>query len=367
MRRRGKQAMAFRQDRANITPLDPNKEKLPREQMGVNFVWALLWLTVFTHMKNSCFFPLVVLVIGALCMDSAAIAAEDSLVTAVYSNVSNGYTREKMPDGSFKRETYAISNGGYSPGLSHDESIDAVKFPTIAGVVAQHLARQNYFLAQDSKSADLLLVISWGKTIPFNDGLNRNSQDQALAAMNTVRSTVPGDGEGRSADGIQSPAQAINGAAKSALEGALFELQMFNSIRERANEKNARLLGYMKEINSRNNMSRFAGAGSYYDDLISDIENDRYYVIVNAYDFRAATQEKQKKILWSTRVSIQSQGNQFTERLMAMIDNASRHFGQDSGQLIRQYQRSPRVDLKELKFLGLVPDSDLKRDSSKQN
>jgi hypothetical protein len=184
--------------------------------------------------------------------------------------------------------------------------------------------------------------------------------------MNQVHLTTPqGQELSRSADGIQSPAAALNDAAKSAFEGSLFELQMFNSIRERANERNARLLGYMKEISSRNNMSRFAGAGSYYDDLISDIENDRYYVIIDAYDFRAATQEKQKKILWSTRVSIQAQGNQFNERLVAMLDNASRHFGQDSGQLIRQYQRAPRVDLKELKFLGLVPNSEVNGNSAK--
>lgn len=310
---------------------------------------------------------MVVLIIGALSLGRAAVAAEDSLITSVYSNVSNGYARAKLPDGSFKRETYAISNGGYSPGLTHDESIDAVKFPTIAGVVAQHLARQNYFLAQDAKSADLLLVVSWGKTVPFDDGQNRNIQDQALAAMNLVRSTTPQGDQRRSADGIQSPAQASNDAARSALEDSLFELQMFNSIRDQANEKNARLLGYTKDINSRNNASRFAGAGDYFNDLISDIETDRYYVIITAYDFRAATQEKKQKVLWTTRVSIQAQGNQFNERLMAMLANASQHFGQDSGQLIRQYQRAPRVDLKELKFLGLVPDSELKQDGSKQN
>jgi hypothetical protein len=316
-------------------------------------------------MKKSRYLPIGALVVCALSLVHAAVASEDSLVTAVYSNVTNGYVRAKMPDGSFKREAYAISNGGYTPGIGRDESIDAVKFPTIAGLVAQHLARQNYFLAQDAKSADLLLVISWGKTIPFDNGSNRNGQNQALDAMNRVKMTTPSGTQSRSVEGIQSPAQAVNDAEKSALEGSLFELQMFNSIRDQANEKNARLLGYMQEINSRNNMSRFAGGGTYFDDLIADIETDRYYVIVTAYDFRAATQEKKQKVLWTTRVSIQAQGNQFNERLMAMLDNASRHFGQDSGQLIRQYQRAPRVDLKELKFLGLVPDSEIPRDNSR--
>jgi hypothetical protein len=42
-----------------------------------------------------------------------------------------------------------------------------------------------------------------------------------------------------------------------------------------------------------------------------------------------------------------------------MLANASRHFGQDSRGLIRQYQRTGRVDLGELKILGMVPQSSL--------
>ena len=64
---------------------------------------------------------------------AVATATEDSLTTSVYSSVSNGYVRAKMPDGTFKRETYAISNvGKYSPRMIKDQSIDGVKFPAIA-------------------------------------------------------------------------------------------------------------------------------------------------------------------------------------------------------------------------------------------
>jgi hypothetical protein len=304
----------------------------------------------------------IVFVLGLLLAASSGFASQDSLVTAVFSSVSNGYARTKMPDGSFKRETYAISNGGYASGLARDHSIDDVKFPAIAGLVAEHLARKNYFLAQDAKSADLLLVISWGTSTPFSDGINRMAQDNALAAMNNVKSAVANakvDTNNRSVDGIQSPAAEAADAARSELEGQLFELQMFNDMRSKANEQNARLLGYMKEINSRNDPSRYAGAGTYYDDLISDIESERYYVIVAAYDFRVATQEKKKKLLWSTRVSIQTQGNRFNESLATMLANASRHFGQDSGHLIKQYLPNTRVDLGELKILGMVPQSSM--------
>ncbi len=283
-------------------------------------------------------------------------ASEDSLTTSVFSKVSNGYVRMKLPDGTFKRETYAISNGGYSPGIGRNESIDDIKFPVIAGVVARHLARQNYFLAQDSKSADILLVVQWGQTIPFNDGTSRLALDNLSTAMNNVANTKVVGPSQRGADGIQSDGESVAQVSRGELEQQLLTMQMSNDARNRANEKNAGLLGYMDEINETNDMRRFAGGGTPFDDLISDVENPRYYVIITAYDFRSAVQEKKQKLLWVTRVSIQAQGNRFDERLTTMMANASRQFGQDSKRLIRQYQQSPRVDLGELKFLAVVPD-----------
>jgi len=43
------------------------------------------------------------------------IAAESTIegITAVSSKAFNGYTRTRLPDGSFKPETYAFGNGGF--------------------------------------------------------------------------------------------------------------------------------------------------------------------------------------------------------------------------------------------------------------
>ncbi len=113
-------------------------------------------------MKNSA--PLVAaMVAGLFTALSPLMASDDAVVTAVFSSVSNGYERQKLPDGSFKHERYALANGQYAHGKEADPSIDKVSFPAIAGLVAAHLAKQNYFLAQSAKSADILLVISWAR------------------------------------------------------------------------------------------------------------------------------------------------------------------------------------------------------------
>jgi hypothetical protein len=297
-------------------------------------------------------------------------AGNDAVVTAVFSSTSNGYERRKEPDGTFKREYYALANGQYARGTHDDPSIDQVKFPDVAQLVMQHLAKQNYAMAESAKSADLLLVISWGTTIPFDDnGGVRSSLDRTLGAMNLANSA------GRNAaanantqsgmQNVQAETAAIASAANSELEGQMVETQMFNSMRMKADERNARLLGYSAEINRRDNPSRFAGAGAEYDDLIQDIEEERYYIIISAYDFHAATQKGDRKLLWATRVSIRAQGNRFNERLKAMLANASGYFGQETNDLVRQYH-SGSVRMDDLKFIDDKPAAPAPADPEKK-
>ncbi|HTL67369.1 MAG TPA: hypothetical protein VL200_06895 [Lacunisphaera sp.] len=297
---------------------------------------------------------------GLLLAAPFAGASEGSLVTAVFSRVSNGYQREKLPDGTFKREYYALTNGHYYPGLGKNHSIDAVKFPQVARLVSQFLALKNYYLAPDAKSARLLLEIAWGTTIPFNDSVYQANASSFYSAYNLMRSTAAAAaGSAPSLEGIQSPAASVAQAANEEFTQQLYQMQMFEDMRRNADEHNAKLLGYVDEINRGNTIARFAGAGDTYRDLIDDIENERYYVIIAAYDFQAAQKEGKLKPLWITRVSIQAQGNKFNETLAAMLDRASHYFGQDSGRLLRQYQPEGKVKLGELQVMGVISQSEL--------
>ncbi len=309
-------------------------------------------------MKTSIIQTGAVALAGLLAALSAA-ASSSSLVTAVYSEVAGGYARPQLPDGSFKREYYAIANGGYSPGRDKDRSIDGVRFPDLAGMVAQVLARRNYYFAPDAKSADLLLVIQWGTTVPFRNAQYGNASIDVVDSANDFRladaaARRPGDRITRDAGGIQTPEMTVRQAALEQLQGDLYTMLLFEGARRDADAGNAQLLGYLKEINYRDNISREAGAGLAFDDLMADIETPRYYVIIAAYDFRAAVQHQERKLRWVTRVSIQAQGNRFNERLRDMLANASRYFGQDSGHLIRQYQRGT-TSFGDLQFRGYEP------------
>jgi hypothetical protein len=311
------------------------------------------------------FHPLLVTTVAALSLASVKMqAAKDSIVTSVFSSTMNGYKRVLDADGEPKPEFYAIANGRYLPGALKDRSIDDVKFPSIAGLVAEHLAKQKYFLAHDSKSAQLLLMITWGTTVPHHDGVYRAGMDDFFNSMNLATATTAAAADTPpSIEGIQSPESAIAAAANSEFEGQMLRMAMFEDMRMRSNEHNARLLGYMDEINYRNNPSRFAGAGSAFQDLITDIENERYFVIISAFDFKAAAKDNTVKPLWVTRVSIQKDGNRFDKALAAMVSRASDYFGSESKRLVRQY-REGEVTFGELKLISYVSDEEEKADAA---
>ena len=303
--------------------------------------------------------------LGLISVASPAFASDAPFVTAVFSNTSNGYERTKMADGSFKRETYALARGQYLPGADSDRSIDGVQFPQIAGLIARHLALQNYYLAENSKSADLLILISWGTTVPLDKAPYQRSMEAAFTAMNDIHMTnmqaqaayavAGGVPYGPGAPAPNGPAAQVAAEAYGPVDSEMITLTMFNDMRRSSDEYNARLLGYSKEINEKDNLSRYSGGGSYYDDLWSDIEEPRYFVVIEAYDFKAAAHEQKRKLLWATRVSIRAQHNKFNERFPAMMANAADFFGHNTSHLMRDYHTGS-VHLGEMKSLGVVPD-----------
>lgn len=288
-------------------------------------------------------------------------ARDDVITTSVFAKKARDYHREKGVPESFR-----LINGGMLRGTTRDETVGAVKFEQLAKLVIAHLAQQNFVPSGEAERADLLIFVHWGRTVPFGDNTYAVARDQLMNTLNE-RNIVPGevaDGTAvRNPDGTPSAGTALAPDLRQAEEermadevsAGLTTLHMFNRQREEANAWNARILGYMDEINRRNGPARWAGGGSHYDDLIADIEEPRYYVILTAYDVAQTNREGRPKLQWVTRISIRAQGNRFGDKLVAMLAAGARYYGKDSGQLIRRYERTPRVEIGEATVVGVVP------------
>ena len=316
-------------------------------------------------MKTS--YPLRKMAAALFCLGVAnfalAVDGTDSVVTSVFSRSFNNYQRPARPDGTDQPLTYVVAKGGAEPGMNADDSMNDVKFAGVVRVLGKYLAKQSYYPAKDAKKADLMLVVHWGKTIPGNDGLSRNMLDYSLQSFETLQQQMH-EGIGR-APGIDLHADekararnqvtdALDEAAQEEIVQGMHEIRFAQDARIEADRHNANLLGYTAELIRRDNPSLYGGAGTAYADLIEDIESERYYVSVTAYDFQEALQHKNKKGLWRTVASIDARGNRFDERLLTMVERASRYFGRDSGRLIRQFEYTPHINLGELKLLGVV-------------
>lgn len=267
------------------------------------------------------------------------VADEKPLPVAIYSRVAPSYERQIQDDGTPAPEYYAIGYGGRIDGTLWDQTQKKEDFPEIAGLIAEQLAKQNYHFAPDKETADLLVVIHWGRTNPsnivnFNDSINLAGE--AFRALNDVGvSQQPAGGLS-----LVSEQGLATQQANAELDGALALIQMENRERQRQDEDTARVLGYTDELRRNNDIARYAGSDRF-DILLDEVQDPRYYVVVTAYDFDKVTQTAgQKKPLprWVTRFSIRTRGNNFMDKVEQMALKAGSYFGRDSGRLIRDYR-----------------------------
>jgi hypothetical protein len=269
-------------------------------------------------------------------------SAEDSApglkgTEAVASKVSPDYVRAKMPDGSFRPEFYSFGKGGYWGSEISDKTIDFMGFMDVLRAIAPALGSQKYVPATDPKATRLLIMVYWGTTTvppPYEmDPLYRGYHD-AVEEYQLLMSSIPPQVD----------------EANAVLTSGLHMLEMENHIRDRTDFKNAAMLGYdMSGLIGTDwgNYLSHTAAKTERNDEVDEIEENRYFVVLMAYDFQLLWKEKKHKLLWEARFSINERHNAFDEALPAMASYASRYFGQPSNRLIRQRLLNDDVEIGE--------------------
>jgi hypothetical protein len=112
---------------------------------------------------------------------------------------------------------------------------------------------------------------------------------------------------------------------------------------------NAAILGYKDSL-----LGAQAGDEGFRA-LIAELEQHRYYVVLLAYDNRAAREFGRYKLLWEARISIPERGNDFNKSLSAMALVLSKYLGQDSNGLIHKSLMEGHVEVGEPRSINTVP------------
>ena len=295
-------------------------------------------------------------------------AADLEGVTAVASQTSKDYVRAKLPNGSVAPETYAFGEGGKWQGEISDLSIDKLHFIDVAKVIAAPLASRKYLPATDPVETKLLIMVYWGTTaVPpptsssmayshLSDIQNRIAQSQGLArAVASVANAAAGNKGYHPADGNA-------GASDTQLDelsAAMTMLNIENRQRDRTDFNNALMLGYDSPGligTERGAYVRGTALSVDRDDLYAEIEENRYFVVLMAYDFQLMWKEKKHRLLWETRFSISERHNQFDQALPLMARYASQYFGQASNGLVRTRVPEGNVEVENPTLIELISD-----------
>jgi hypothetical protein len=271
-------------------------------------------------------------------------------ITAVSSRVTDEYVRTRQANGSFAPEFYVFGKGGLWEGAMVDPSMDKLTFLDVAHMIANPLAGQNYLPSTDPKKTRLLIMVYWGTTRAPEHATDSNGYVN-LQAANDALSSATMQARGMSSAG----ARALTSAADSQLSTALALVQAENKQRERDDVANIKMLGYDSWLAKTSGDMRGTALELSKRDLYDEVEQDRYFVVLMAYDFQLAWKEKKHRELWETRFSIRQRHHQFDRDLPSMAQYASRYFGQDSHGLIHEMIPLGRVDIGDVKSLGEVP------------
>lgn len=280
-------------------------------------------------------------------------------ITAVSSKVSKDYVRVKLPDGSFQPERYAFGEGGKWAGEISDVTIDKLHFVDVARVIAAPLALQRYLPAIDPNTSKLLIMVYWGTTAVPAPVSSSVAFDNLSNIQNQIARAQAGAAAAGKSHGYHAsdPNAGVSDDQMAEMTAALAMVNMANEQRERTDFMNARMLGYDSPGligTDHGKYVRGTAFGADRDDLYTEIEENRYFVVLMAYDFQLMWKQKKHKLLWETRFSISERRNQFDKALPVMAQYASRYFGQDSNGLLRTRVPEGRVEVGEPKSLGEV-------------
>ena len=229
-------------------------------------------------------------------------------------------------------ETIHFMEGQYFGGISKDNSLERVTFQEIVEGLAPNLAKQNYLPGDDIRTGDLLLVVHYGVAAvdtPWDGlmGITSQEEEEMLYGSSTSSASYETGGVelGVDVNYDAMPSNQTPGAGS-----------------------NAKLLGYDRQLRKRdlNHNDEF--------DLRTDLEEDRYFIIVMAYDCQKLLNEKELRLQWSTRFSVRSPGTNFEEAHFALGRAAAPFFGKNLDTLERAkvpFGRDVEVDIGELEVV----------------
>ena len=300
--------------------------------------------------------PLLLRYMPCLVLLAATPVLQAEKLVVARSTVSGEYLQKRMVDGKRQPQSYVFMAGRYFAGIVHDNTMDRTSFRTIAERLALDLRQQDYHPAASLTKADLLLIVHWGVTY----GHNRDTVSMALGMENLANINLETTEARRELDeafarGDMDAASRARDNLSTLESQTRSEFQTIASSQDTGGEDSATLLGFNAELRK-----EYRSLFEYerQQAIVGMALEERYFIIVMAYDAPTLLNEKKLKRVWTLRTSIRAAGVNFHQALDRIGNIAGRYFGTRQESVTFDYtgdrKRKEIITLGELVVIGTV-------------
>ena len=267
------------------------------------------------------------------------------------SEASNTYNEVKENDGEAKYETYVFIKGNFYDGDFADKSLRAASFEEVAATLAENMKQRNYYPSSSPSEGDLLIVVHYGTT----------SVEPDLEELFMLDSTDPYAQE-ETGEGSEEEPGFYEVYSDDFVDLAdLSDFGANNTAQHQQTMRNNRL-GISKALNRKNITS------TEEFDLRVEMQDERYFIILMAYDYEKLRSENERELLWTTRFSVPSIGTNFEDAYPALARAASAYYGTS----LEKYAKTSThfgtgtVDIGTLETVGVEEDASANQSSSQK-
>lgn len=234
-------------------------------------------------------------------------------------------------EGRPRSETYVFMQGHHYPGETVDRTMERMTFREIVGFLAPELARRQYLPGTSATAADLLLIVHWGTTRP-RVGI-REMTAQLTTEVDRDRLMVETMKEFGMQVDIESNFSGLPDSLVMPLGTDFNQDQEFERLDRMTDELNQQfrrgdnvtLLGYADDLHR---LGKRAWTGEIERSLRHDLNTERYFVVIRAYDLKGRTPSVPKnRPVWTMHLNISSPGNNFRTAMNRMSVAAARYAG----------------------------------------
>lgn len=209
----------------------------------------------------------------------------------------------------YRGESFVIAEGqtDLGPGDPDLHDLATVPFADISEVLSESLFGRAFTTPPDFDSADLMLVVHRGRTAPEA----REARGSEAMISHGPPPPLPTGPSG--AFGIGSSA----GSRPTTVQDVTHSSAIVEA---------ARILGfYPRYVELHQNRDSVVDQ-SRYRELLGELSQERYYLVIAAYDAREIRHTGRRVLLWETRLSFLAEKKSFADRYDDMINAGAPYF-----------------------------------------